>query len=168
MSDMQSFGHGFQASQLNDLCSLHGRDFQVTSRMVLPMIGEQSDQPRLPIPLTGSPDSGFVTLQLRGEVFSPLPGGDLQHDSGTPDLIPGRRITVSDPFQLCDVGRKDRQHFGLRPRMCTPPVLKRADHITITGGSNSVQVFVPIDTRTRRTGHPGRAPAHSSTGGSGG
>ena len=113
MSDMQPFGHGFQASQFNDLCSLHGRDLQVASRMVVSIIGEQSDKPQLPIALTGSPDGGIVTLQLGGEVFSPLPGGDFQDNSGTPNLIPGQRITASDPFQLREVGRKDRQHLGL-------------------------------------------------------
>src|SRR5262245_40274402 len=38
---------------------------------------------------------------------------DPQNHSSTPDLIPGRRTTGSDRFQLNDVWREDRQHLGL-------------------------------------------------------
>ena len=50
---------------------------------------------------------------------------------------------MSGPFQLRDVGRKDRQHFGFAPTHVYSSRAKRTDHVTITGSSNSVQVFVP-------------------------
>jgi hypothetical protein len=89
MGDVQSFGHRFKAGQSNDLCPLQRRDLPVTSRVALSLIGEQSDEPQVPIPLTSSPDRGVVALELRSKVFSPLARSDAQNNSGTPDLIPG-------------------------------------------------------------------------------
>src|SRR5262249_35919914 len=113
MRDVQSFGQGFQTSKFNDLCPLQGRDRQGTSGVFLPLIGEQSDEPEVPIPLAGSPEAGFVAVELGSEVFAPPACDDPQNHSSTPDLIPGRRTTGSDRFQLNDVWREDRQHFGL-------------------------------------------------------
>ncbi len=103
MCDVQSFGHRFQTSKSNDLCPLQRRNLHVTSRVALPLISEQSDQPQVPIPLTSSPDRGIVALELRSEVFSPLACSDAQNNSGTPNLIPGQRIAVSDLLQFGDV-----------------------------------------------------------------
>ena len=104
MSDVQSFGHGFQTSKFNDL---QRRDLHATSRVALSLISEQSDEPKLPIPLTGSPDRGVVALELGSDVFSPLACSNSQNNSGTPNLIPGQCIAVCDSFQFGDVRRDD-------------------------------------------------------------
>src|SRR5262249_55718313 len=85
--DVEPFGHGLQASKLNDLGPLHGRDPQVASGVALPLIGKQPDEPQVPIPLAGSPNGGFVALELRSEVFAPLAGSDPQDNARTPNLI---------------------------------------------------------------------------------
>src|SRR5271165_5738404 len=113
MCDVQSFGHGFQTSKFNDLCPLQRRDLHATSRVALSLISEQSDEPKLPILLTGSPDRGVVALELESDVFSPLACSNTQNNSGTPNLIPGQCIAVCDSFQFGDVPRDDSQHIGL-------------------------------------------------------
>src|SRR5512140_203790 len=143
MRDVQPFGHGLQASHLNDLCPLHRRDPEVTSRVALPLIGKQAAEPPVPIPLTGSPNGGFVALELRSEVFSTLACGDPENNSRTPDLIPRRRVPVSDPLQLGDVRRVDRQRLGLAATHAGTSHAETEHWCSITGCSNSVQVFVP-------------------------
>jgi hypothetical protein len=56
--------------------------------VALPVIGEQSAQPQVPVALTGAPDGGLVALQLSGKIFSPLAGSNTQDNSGTANLIP--------------------------------------------------------------------------------
>src|SRR5512135_1653808 len=143
MRDVQPFGHGLQASQLNDLCPLHRRDPQVTSGAALPLIGKQAAEPPDPIPLTGSPDGGFVALEMSSEVFSPLASGDSQNNSRTSDLIPRRRVTVSDPLQLGHIRRVDRHHLGLAATHAGISHAETGHRFSISGCSNSVQVFVP-------------------------
>src|SRR5436190_19255474 len=143
MRDVQPSGHGLQASQLHDLCPLHGRDPQVTSGVALPLIGEQAAEPLVPIPLTGAPDGGFVALELSREDFASLACGDPQHNPRTPDLIPRRCVTASDPLQLGEVRRVDRQHLGLAATHAGTSDTKTEHWCSISGCSNSVQVFVP-------------------------
>jgi len=113
MCDVQSFGHEFQTSKFNDLYPLQRRDLHATSRVALSLISEQSDEPKLLIPLTGSPDRGVVALELGSDVFSPLACSNSQNNSGTPDLIPGQCIAVCDSFQFGDVWRENSEHIWL-------------------------------------------------------
>ena len=138
MRDVQPLGDRLQAGQFNDLCPLHRRDPEVTSRVALPLIGKQAAEPPVPIPLTGSPNGGFVALELRSEVFSTLACGDPENNSRTPDLIPRRRVTVSDPLQLGHVRRVDRQHLGLAAAHAGISHTETEHWCSITGCSNSV------------------------------
>src|SRR5262249_31839972 len=108
-----------------------------------PLIGKQGVESRLPIPLTGSPNGGFIAPELSGEVFAPLACGDPQNNARTPDLIPGGRVTVSDPLQLGDIRREDRQYLGLAAAHIGTLHAEIEHHLRISGCSNSVQLFVP-------------------------
>lgn len=143
MGDVQPFGHGLQAGEFDDLGPLHGGDPQVAAGVALPVIGEQSGEPHLPVALTSTPDGGLVALQLGGKGFPPLAGGNTQDDSGTSDLIPGRCVAVSDPLQFTDVWREDRQRLGLASTHGSTSHVHTGHGISISGCSNLVQVFVP-------------------------
>src|SRR5277367_3658324 len=159
MRDVQSFGHRLQTSKFDDLRPLYRRNHQVTARMALPLIGEQPVEPKLSIPLTGSPDGGFVALKLLSKDFSPLPGGNTQNNSSTSNLIPGRRVTVSDPLQLREVRRRYRQHYRLASSHRGTSRTEPGHPLSIAGCSNSVQVFVPAT--LARCSAPGVALRHS-------
>src|SRR5262249_2925301 len=148
--DVQPFGHGFQTSEFDDLCPLHGGDPQVTPGVALPVIGEQSGEPQIPVALTGSPNGGFVALPLSGKVFSPLAGSNSQDNPGTSDLIPGRRLAVSNPLQLRDIWREDRQHLGLASTHGSTSHVDTGQSISIARYSNLVQLFVPATLEGRR------------------
>src|SRR5512135_1585398 len=66
------------------------------------------------------------------------------HSSGKSRLIPRRRVTVSDPLQLGDVRRVDRQRLGLAATHAGTSHAETEHWCSITGCSNSVQVFVPM------------------------
>ena len=128
MRDVQPLGHGLQASQLNDLCPLHRRDPQVTSAVALPLIGKQATEPPVAIPVTGSPKGGFVALELRSEVISPLACGDPQNNSRTPDLIPRRRVTVT----VCSINLKQRFYIEAEDSGMVPAYLSPASRRSIS------------------------------------
>src|SRR4051812_70653 len=96
---------------------------------------------------------------MSSEVFAPLACGDPQNNSRTPDLIPRRRVTVSDPLQLGQVLRVDRQHLGLAAAHAGTSHAETEHWLSISGCSNSVQVFVPETTRglTHTPGNAGPA-----------
>ncbi len=143
MRDVQPFGDGFQTSEFNDLCSLHRRNLQVAPRVALPVISEQSPKPQASVQLTGSPDGRFVAVELEGEVFSSMACSDSEDNSSTSNLIPGRCITVSDPFQLGGVWRKDRQPFGSASTHGGSFYAENGKRISVADSRNSVQVLVP-------------------------
>src|SRR5699024_7337462 len=101
----------------------------------------------------------FVALELSSKVFSALACGDPQNNSRTPDLIPRRRVTVSDPLQLGHVRRGDRQHLGLAATHTRTSHAETEPWFSISGCSNSVQVFVPETLVS-----PARKPALNSRG----
>jgi hypothetical protein len=143
MRDVQPFGHGLQTSKLNDLCPLHGGDPQVTARVTWPLIGKQAAESQVPIPLTRSPDSGYVALKLGSDVFALLARSNTQNNASTPNLIPRRRVTVSHPFQLGAILSEERQHFGFPATQASTSHAETEHGISIAGRWNSVQVFVP-------------------------
>src|SRR5512135_705463 len=107
------------------------------------LTGQQAAEPSDPLPLTGSPDGGFVALELSREVFSSSACGDPQDNSRTPDLIPRRRVTVSDPLQRGHIWRVDRQHRGLAATHGGTSHAETEHRFSLSECSNSVQVFVP-------------------------
>src|SRR5271170_3942956 len=113
------------------------------SRVALPVIGEQAGEAQIPIPLTRSPNGGFVALQLGSEEFSPLACGDSQNNSGSLHLIPGRHLTAGNSFQFWNVERADGNSLGLATTHTDTSHAEAGHLIIVAGRRNSVQVLVP-------------------------
>src|SRR5271170_7200785 len=162
MRDVQPFGHRFQTSEFNDLCPLHRSNLQITSRVALPLVSEQARKTQALVPLTGSPDGGFVAVELGSKDFAALAGRDSQNNTRTTHPEPRQRIAMGDPFQFGDVRGANRQYFGSASSHAVPPTSRMKDHVppNTTDSCNLVQVLRPItlgqsDTDLAGVGHTG-------------
>ena len=117
---VQTLGYGLQAGQVDELGPLHRGEAQVASSVALPGIGKQAAQTQVALALAGPPDGGRITTQWGSEGFLPLTGSNPQDKSSTPNLIPRRRIQVSDSLQLDAIRRWDRQRFRLASSQVRP------------------------------------------------
>src|ERR1019366_5537786 len=109
MRDVQSFGDRLQTGEFNDLRPLHRGNLHLPSRVALPLISEQTSKTQALVALTGSPDGGFVAIELGSKEFTAPACRNSQNNARTANLKPRRCVAMGQSLQLGDVRRVDLQ-----------------------------------------------------------